>query len=112
MKTIEGQIKIVPLSVNRAWRGRRFKTPEYKSFEKKLFFMLPRVAVTKGMPLKISFLWGFSNMASDVDNPCKQTMDCMAKRFGFNDRDVMEINLKKQKVKKGEEFIQFKIEDL
>jgi hypothetical protein len=32
-----GIAHIKPLSVNKAWQGKRFKSPEYKSYENKCF---------------------------------------------------------------------------
>ena len=64
------------------------------------------------VPLKVSYVWGFSNMASDVDNSAKLMTDILQKRFGFNDKNIMEMNLKKEKTAKGEEFIKIKIESL
>jgi hypothetical protein len=34
-------IKIKPLSVNKAWQGKRFKTNEYKQYEKEVSLLLP-----------------------------------------------------------------------
>jgi len=35
-------VKIKPLSANEAWKGRRFKTDEYKTYEHSLHYLLPR----------------------------------------------------------------------
>ena len=37
--------KIKPLSVNKAWAGKRFKTEDYKSYEKELLLALPKQEV-------------------------------------------------------------------
>ena len=35
------KINIKPLSVNKAWQGKRFKTKKYKAFETELLLKLP-----------------------------------------------------------------------
>lgn len=96
-------LQIKPLSVNAAWRGRRFKTKEYTNYEKKVLLMLPKCDLQPFSVIKITY--GFSNMASDIDNPTKLIVDLMQKKYGFNDKEIMEMHLYKKKVKKGEEFI-------
>lgn len=100
--------KIKPLSVNRAWQGKRFKTPEYKSYERELLYTLPQMKVPEP-PYKISFVFGFSNMASDVDNCLKPLIDVMQKKYGFNDKDIHELHAEKVKVKKGSEFFEVEL---
>ena len=39
------RIKIKPLSVNDAWQGRRFKTDNYKKYERDLMLILPSSVV-------------------------------------------------------------------
>lgn len=102
------EIKIKPLSVNQCWQGRRFKTPKYKKYERDCLYLLP-----KGLfgvpPYALRLEFGFSNMAMDVDNPIKPFLDILQKRYGFNDKDIIELEVKKVKVKKGGEYIKFAI---
>ena len=63
-------------------------------------------------PFKVNYVFGFSNKASDLDNPVKVLTDILQKKYGFNDKDIYEMNVKKKIVKKGEEYIKFKIESL
>jgi hypothetical protein len=42
------KIQIKPLSVNDAWKGRRFKTDEYKVYEQVLMYKLPAIEVPEG----------------------------------------------------------------
>jgi hypothetical protein len=42
------KIQIKPLSVNAAWKGRRFKTDEYKVYEQVLMYKLPVIEVPEG----------------------------------------------------------------
>lgn len=105
------KIKIKPLSVNEAWQGKRFKTNKYKAYEKELLLLLKPLKI-ENRNLKISYEFGFSNPLSDFDNPVKSMTDILQKKYGFNDRYIMEANIKKVIVPKGEEYIFFKIEYL
>ena len=106
------EIKISPLSVNKAWKGRRYKTDHYKDFERSLMALLPKNFKIPNNHVKISFVFGFANKLSDIDNPLKLVLDILQKKYGFNDRDVYELSVKKEVVKKGNEFIKFKIDKL
>lgn len=102
------KLDIKPLSVNEAWQGKRFKTPAYKRYETALLFILPKIKLPEP-PYKLSLVFGFSNIAADLDNPAKLFIDCMQKKYGFNDKHIFELNIKKEVVKKGSEFITFTI---
>jgi len=102
-------IKIKPLSVNDAWKGRRFKTDNYKAYEQAVVLLLPpNLEVPEG-ELSIYLEWGFSNAASDWDNPIKPFQDILQKKYGFNDNRVFDARVKKVKVSKGAEYIIFNI---
>ena len=105
------KVNIKPLSVNKAWGGRTYKSSDYKQYEKDLALILPKIKIPEGQ-LHVSFIFGFSSAASDIDNPLKPMIDIMQRRYGFDDKQVFELNVKKEKVKKGKEFIKFKIEEL
>lgn len=102
------RIRIKPLSVNTCWQGRRFKTEAYKDYEVQMYYLLPpKIKFGKKNKLKITF--GFSSKASDIDNPVKPFMDILQKRYGFNDKTVYQLEIKKEDVKKGEEYVDFEI---
>lgn len=104
-------LKIKPLTVNRAWKGRRFKTDLYKAYEWEVCSKLPKIQIPEGF-LSVSIEWGFSNSASDIDNPAKPFIDCLQKKYDFNDRMIKELHLKAFDVKKGDEYIKFDIRSL
>lgn len=106
---IQFKIHEKPLSVNMAWQGKRFKTPAYKDYEKSMLLMMPKAKIDTDQMLRVEFFFGFSNQASDLDNPVKLLMDIAQKKYGFNDKNVFEMNIRKCIVKKGEEFIQMGI---
>lgn len=95
------------LSVNECWQGRRFKTPEYKRYERNLLLMLPKLKV-ENKPMRIGIHCGFSNMNKDIDNIVKPLLDILQKKYTFNDRNIIELFLRKEK--SSTEFIKIKID--
>ena len=108
------RIMIKPLSVNSAFQGRRFKTKEYQKFEHDLLLLLPnnRYNFNSKARLKVKYWFGFSNTSSDLANPEKLVTDILVKKYGFDDRQIYEMQLFKVIVKKGLEFIDFEIEEI
>lgn len=105
------KIKVKPLSVNRAWQGRRFKTQDYKSFEEEMLLTLPKLKVPTGkLFLRLEF--GFSNKGSDIDGPTKLVIDCLSKKYGFNDNMIYLMEVAKDIVPKGSEYIKFDLSPL
>lgn len=96
------------MTVNEAWQGRRFKTKAYNKYQTDLLFMLPKIVIPSGK-LHIIIEYGFSNKLCDVDNPNKQFIDVLSKKYGFNDNMVYKLEAEKVDVKKGQEYIKFKI---
>lgn len=109
---IQIKLSVKPLSVNGAFKGRKFKTPEYSKYEKDLLFLLPKSKTDFSNPLRIEIFFGFSSSGSDIDNPVKPLMDILQKKYGFNDNQVYEMNLRKCKTEKGKEFISIQIDNL
>lgn len=103
MQTVKIEMNTKPLSVNEAWQGKRFKTPKYKSYEAQLLLELPLIIMPKP-PLKIYYEFGFSNSASDWDNPIKPLQDILQKKYDFDDNQITRAIVTKKKVKKGEEY--------
>ena len=103
------RVDIKALSVNQCYRGRRFRTDKYKSYERELMYKLKPIKMPVGK-LKISITFGFSSKLSDIDNGVKNFVDVLQKFHKFNDRDIYEMHLKKVDVPKGKEFIDYKIE--
>ena len=92
------KIDIKSMSVNKAWKGRRFKTSEYIVYEMNCIYLLPKIHIGEP-PYMLWLEFGFSNMASDIDNPVKPFLDILQKKYRFNDKDITEIHLKKVKTK-------------
>ena len=104
MKT---RLPIKPLSVNQAFRGRKFKTPAYVKFQRDMLLLLPNVRLESISEVHLHF--GFSSKLSDLDNATKQTIDCIVKKYGIDDRYINKIVLTKEIVQKGNEFIDIHI---
>ena len=60
--------------------------------------------------LKLEF--GFSSANSDIDNPVKCFVDCLQKKYGFNDKMIKRLIVDSVKVPKGSEYIRFKVDKL
>jgi len=110
-KSLTIHINKKPLSVNKAWQGKRFKTKDYQAYECELLYSIPAQQLPKS-PYSISFEFGFSNINSDWDNPIKPLQDILQKKLGFNDKDIYEAYVKKVKVKKGQEYSRVEIRTL
>jgi Holliday junction resolvase RusA-like endonuclease len=114
------EIDVKPLSINQAYTyisrrggrgGDRIKTRGYKEYELILLTVLSNVmrVVPEGK-LSIKYEFGVSNAASDIDNLIKPLQDILQKAYGFNDNRVYHIDIIKKVVKKGEEYVKFKID--
>ena len=103
------RVKIKPLSVNDAWKGRRYKTKDYLKFERDLLFLLPNKYKIPDGKLEIILRFGFSSNGSDWDNPIKPIQDVLQKKYNFNDNRVFRGTIEKEIVKKGNEFFEFEI---
>ena len=103
------KVKVKPLSVNKCWRGRRFKTSDYTDYETELLWSLPKSAIKvyDKMTLKITF--GFSSKLADIDNPLKPLIDILQKQYNFNDKQIFRMEVEKKIVRKGGEYIEFNI---
>lgn len=102
------KIDIKPLTVNRAWAGRRFKTPAYVKYREDLMLLLPKIELLDP-PYCLELEFGFSNNASDFDNPVKPFCDALQDRYGFNDKEITEAHIYKRIVAKGQEYIAFEL---
>lgn len=107
---LSNRVEIKPLSVNKCWQGKRFKTKDYVAYEKEVMEKLDYVDMSQTkLPIELSIIVGLSNMASDVDNVVKPFLDILQKKYGFNDKYVFRLIVEKLLVTKGAEFIEFYI---
>ena len=104
------RIDVKPMSVNRAWQGKRFKTPAYKAYEKEVILHLKYMTIPEG-DLAVEYTFGVTTLC-DWDNPIKPFQDVLQKYYSFDDRKIMRAIVKKVVVKKGNEFIEFEIKGI
>lgn len=105
-----GKIYIKPLSVNAAYKGRRFKTKEHDKYCEDVNLLLPNnITVPDGF-LKVEYEFGLSSNGGDFDNPVKPLQDILSKKYGFNDNKIMIAVISKIIVPKGKEYIKFNIQ--
>jgi len=103
-------LNIKPLSVNEAFNGQRTRSKKYDSFIKSMMFLLPKtIEIPDPENIKVAIEFGFSSKASDVDNCCKSFLDCLVKKYKVDDRRIYEMHVFKMIVKKGSEYIKFRI---
>lgn len=102
-------LKIKALSVNGAWQGRRFKTPEYKAFEEEMLLRLPRLIIPQDKQLHLYLEVGVSSSLADLDNTIKPILDVLQKKYQFNDKAIYEIQAVKLIVPKKQEYIKFEL---
>jgi Holliday junction resolvase RusA-like endonuclease len=105
------RINIKPLSVNEAYKGRRFASNSLKAYKKALSLLLPKIIVPSSN-LRVFYRFGVSSHASDADNCVKALQDCLAEQYGFNDKKIYFLEIEKVDVKKGAEFVEFEIASL
>jgi Holliday junction resolvase RusA-like endonuclease len=102
------KIRIKPLSINEAFQGRRFKTKVYDSYCEELVYILPKMKIPEG-PLALKITFGFSNKGADIDNPTKPFIDVLQEAYCFNDKLIYKLDITKEIVEKGREFIDFEL---
>ena len=104
---IKQVIDIKPLSVNRAWQGRRFKTKEYNEWLKLALALMGRKKMLKGdLSVHIDFYFKYVKK-NDIDNPIKCLLDVITKAGWINDdRQIYYLSVcKKQSNKERIEVI-------
>ncbi len=111
---MKNRINIKPLSVNDAWKGKRYRTDKYLKYCRDLSLILPNVKILldENKKYQIYLKWGFSSASSDWDNPIKPTQDVIAKKYGFNDKLIKKGIVEVEQVKKGSEYFEFEITEI
>ena len=95
---IEGEVKIAPISLNSAYRGRRFNTPEKIVYERAVLLSLqkPKIALLGDLELEL-VLFLKHPKRNDLDNLCKIQIDLLQKRGFFkNDNQVVSLIARKE----------------
>lgn len=98
-------IPIKPISTNRLFQGRRFKTKNYDAFIRAALYLAPKgIEITKGkVGLNIDF-YIKNDKKSDLDNLLKGIIDVVVKAGWIeDDRYIYSINAWKYAVKSEKE---------
>lgn len=103
-------LNIKGLTVNQAFKGKRYRTNQYDVFIKNCLLLLPKtVLIPDENNIKLAIEFGFSSKLSDIDNCLKTFIDCLVKKYKVDDRYIFELHVFKSIVKKGDEYIKFRI---
>ena len=89
------------------YNGRKIKSAKYRTFERVLLTLLPTQLEVPEGPLHLVVDVGMSSKLSDLDNVLKPFIDCLQKKYDFNDKWIYKLTASKKDVKKSEEFIEF-----
>lgn len=100
------KINIRPLSVNEGYTGKRWKTKAHRCWHNSVLHLLPRNIELPKPPFKIYLTFGITNNF-DWDNGIKFICDCIAEKYGFNDKLIRAGNIETELVGKGNEYIEF-----
>ena len=107
-------LNLKSLSVNKAWQGRRYRTDAYKLFQSAVHMLLLVIKPKKpeGDEYFVHYEFGLPSSA-DIDNPIKTFQDCLFRFWNMLKRDskIMFMIVVKVKVKKGDEYIGFHVDD-
>lgn len=105
-------VQIKPLSINKAFQGRRFKTVEHKAYEQELLLKLPYHKIKDNTPFFLKVEAGLSSKNSDLSNVLKLLEDILCKKYNIDDRFTYKIYMEKKIVQKGEEYLKIEIESI
>ena len=98
-RKISVEISVKPLSVNKVWQGRRFKTKEYKDYEEEVLYKLPKKEMLLGDKLWVvlDFYVKYPKKC-DVDNFIKPILDILCKKgYIKDDRMIYDLVVRKFK---------------
>lgn len=101
-------VKVKPISINKAFQGRRFKTSECKEFEEELSYLLPKARLIKGeVEIRLTFFLK-NYKRTDISNLVKILEDILVKKgFIEDDRKVKRMTL--EKIQYKEDYIKIEI---
>lgn len=110
------RFKVKPLSVNQAFKGKRFRTGAARLFFDRVILAWRELkkSIRPNLPKKghlfVHYRYGVSNMGTDADNPTKSFQDALFFALGENDKRVRFMLIEKVKAPKSEEFIDWHVD--
>lgn len=102
-------INIKPLSTNRLFQGRRFRTRAYDVYKVDVLYLLGAWMPTIYPKMTLHMRVGLSSKNADLDNTLKAFQDILQAKYKFNDSHIYRINAEKTDVAKGSEFIEVEL---
>ena len=102
------KIIINPISINKCFQGRRFKTPLYKAWREEFGYKI-KTDLKDLEPKFVKLVFGVKNFKmADLDNMVKATLDSLTETGVIkDDRFIERLLLEKKKVeKKEDEYIE------
>ena len=111
MNSIKFEIQIKPLTVNQAWKGRRFKTPSYKKYTEDIGWLVKGKGNITGR-FKMTIKAHLKHYATtDCDNIVKCLADSLvASQTIPDDRFMDELHV--YKYKSDIDYLEIEIEEL
>lgn len=106
---------IKPFSINKAWAGRRFKTPEYKAWREEALLHLRGHPYAPSGEIEVHIKFYLKRMTSDVDNCIKPFLDALTDSQRIkDDRYIMKLTVEKIKTntKDEEERVEYKFKKM
>ncbi|WP_172972277.1 MULTISPECIES: RusA family crossover junction endodeoxyribonuclease [unclassified Marinobacter] len=79
-------------------------------YESHMLRVLPDLPLEPKGKLKLTAEVYYSNKLSDLDNALKPFIDCLQKRYLFNDNRIYKLEVEKFIVEKGAETIRFRLD--
>jgi len=115
--TFECHALVKPISVNKAWYMNKKKSRDYMNFQEDMIpylqgFSCPDRVRDNQTRLEAQLEFGYSSKRSDVDNCIKTTLDTMQSWFGFDDVIIFKVTAEKFHVKRGEDYLKIKLEEI
>jgi len=105
------KVNIKVLSFNQCWQGKIKKSVAYHIYRKELLKMLPNMPLPEP-PYRLHLQYGFSSRAGDIDNPNKALIDVLTEFYGFDDKLIYELFIRKRIVPRGQEYFMFRFEHI
>ena len=105
------RIGLKPISTNKIYKGRRYLSAEAKKFKEDARMHLRQNFQEYNIPageLHMFYRFGLSRKM-DVDNCVKLFQDALCDYLGIDDSRIRTFTAQRDKVKAGQEFIEFKI---
>ena len=89
------------------------KGESYSDYERDCAILLPKTyIIPKTGKLRLKLKFGLSSKNADLDNPTKPILDILQKKYDFDDKRIYKMELEKEDVEKGGEYIEFLIATL